>query len=73
MQLNALRHCVAFAGSQGVSDTIIKDAEAGVQSFTFLRDHADAYKALLKVMEAFPGSLVEGVENVSNEEVEPHV
>jgi hypothetical protein len=54
MQLGSLKHCVAFAGSQGVTDSIIKSAEAGIDSMTFLRDHREAFVALLKVMQAFP-------------------
>jgi len=73
LQLGALKHCVAYAGQHGVSDSIIKSAEAGIASFTFLRDHENAYKALQKVMQTFPGVLVEGVDYVSTEEVEPHV
>jgi uncharacterized protein (DUF1499 family) len=73
MQLGALKHCVAYAGQQGVSESIIQSAEAGIASFTFLRDHEEAYKALQKVMQTFPGSVVEIVENVSNEEEQQHV
>jgi hypothetical protein len=65
MQLGALKHCVAFAGQQGVSDTVLKSAEAGVQSFTFLRDHSEAFKALLHVLNAFPDVMIEGVEDAS--------
>jgi hypothetical protein len=63
MQLGALRHCVALAGSQGVSDTILKSAEEGISSFTFLRDHRDAFVALLMVLKSFPDAEIGGVDD----------
>jgi hypothetical protein len=65
MQLGALRHCVAYAGSQGVSDSIIASAEAGIASMTFLRDHRNAFIALMSVLQAFPNAELEGVADVS--------
>ena len=65
MQLGALKHCVAHAGSQGVSDSIIASAEAGIASMTFLRDHRNAFIALMSVLQAFPNAELEGVTDAS--------
>lgn len=65
MQLGALRHCVAYAGEKGVGSETIAAAEAGIASMTFLRDHRDAFIALMTVLHAFPDAELEGAENVS--------
>jgi hypothetical protein len=63
MQLGALKHCVAFAGQQGVSETIISAAEHGITSMTFLRDHRDAFVALMLVLQSFPDATIEGAQD----------
>ena len=64
MQLGALQHCVAYAGKQGLSDSIVKNAEAGIATMTFLRDNRDTFLLFHTIMRAFPGSVIEGAEDV---------
>lgn len=64
MQLGALRHCVAYAGEKGVGAETIANAEAGIASMTFLRDHRDAFVALLSVLNAFPDAEIPEVADV---------
>jgi hypothetical protein len=73
MQLGALRHCVAYAGSQGIGDEVVRNAEAGIASMTFLRDHRDAFVALMSVLQAFPDAELEGAENVGEADELEHV
>lgn len=63
MQLGALKHCVSYAGSQGIGDDVVRNAEAGIASMAFLRDHRDAFVALLTVLHAFPDAALEGIEH----------
>lgn len=64
-QHQALMHCVALVGqSKAEDDTILEAAEEAVNSFRFLRDHRDAYVALLKVLQAFPDAQIEILEGV---------
>lgn len=65
MQLGALKHCVAYAGKQGLSDSIIKSAEVGIATMTFLRDHRDVFLTFYTILQAFPGSRVEQLETES--------
>lgn len=68
MQLGALRHCVAYAGSQGISAEVVSAAEAGIESMTYLRDHRDQFLAFQRIVNAFPGAKPEGTENGTADE-----
>lgn len=59
MQLQAIMHCVAYAGQRGVSPEILAAAEEGVNSMKFVRDNRDAFTALRNVLNGFPWALIE--------------
>jgi hypothetical protein len=59
MQLNALMHCVAYAGKSGIGPETLEAAEEAVNSMRFVRDNRDAFIALRDIMNAFPGALIE--------------
>lgn len=68
MQLGALRHCVAYAGSHGIGEDVVRNAEAGIESMTYLRDHRDAFLAFQRIVNAFPGAKPEGTEHGTADE-----
>lgn len=60
MQLQALMHCVAYAGERGVGPDILAAAEQGVASMKFVRDNKDAFLALRNILNTFPDAMIEG-------------
>jgi len=53
-QLAALMHAVAWAGRTGLSETVLSDAEYGVESMQFLTRYQKEFKALVRTIQAFP-------------------
>jgi len=53
-QLAALMHAVAWAGRTGLSETVLSDAEYGVESMQFLTRYQREFKALIRTLQAFP-------------------
>lgn len=56
-QAQAITHCVEFARANGLSSTIIEAGDAALVSLRFLAEHADAYKALHRLLTAFPDAV----------------
>lgn len=62
-QVAAIKHAIIWAGQNGLSESVRADAEHGVTSLEFLRDHDTAFKALHRILATWPDARIEEYEH----------